>query len=226
MPKTMEQLEQDFKSFQEESKKKVDALEKTFEARLKAAEDKAQASDTAAVNAEKALLEFKEKAKKESEEAAKKLAEARREDIKAFVEKAVKEGRLLPAAKEFAIQLLGSMTSDVTVATFEEKDGSKKQHTQYSLMRALIEILPAHKGFTEHTVTGKKKVENPGAQTEKTFTTIKKSGENMEVEVDEQDLHEKAVAYQDEQRAQNKSVSYDEALIYVSRKEKTESASA
>lgn len=218
MPMTDAEIQAKFKSFEES----ISLAKKDFEVKLEAANtDAKQWKETAQKNAE-ALKEFEAKAKKSEEDRQKLVAENRKNEIKAFVDLMKKEGRIIPAQEEAVAKLMESMTSESTVHTFAAKDGSSVNHTQYSLMKQFISSLQPHKAFVSMTPAAGSvaRVVPSGQEEQQHFTEIKRGGAVITAQVDEFDMDVQAKSYISSQAALGKHVSYEDALIEISRQQK------
>lgn len=218
MPMTDAEITAKFKSFEDN----IGLMKKDFEMKLEAANtDAKQWKETAEKNAT-ALREFEAKAKKAEEDRVKLLAENRKVEIKSFVDLMKKEGRIIPAQEEVLTKLMESMTSESTVHTFEAKDGSKIAHTQYSLIKKFIESMNPHKAFVSMTPSGGSVTRVlPGEEAgEVHFTEIKRGGVKINAIVDEYDTDQLAKNFIDSQAKLGRKVSYEDALLEISRQQK------
>lgn len=216
MPMTDTEIQAKFKSFEDQ----VTQVKKDFEVKLEAANTNAkQWEETAKKNAE-SLKQFEAKAKEAEDARVKLMAENRKTEIKAFVAQAKKDGRIIPAHEEIVTKLLESMTSDAVVHTFAAKDGAQTSHTQYSLMKQLIMSLAPHKAFVSMTPAGGSVRITPEAQEETHMTEIHRGGQKVTAIVDEYETDQEAKNFIAEQAQLGRKVSYEEALIEVSRQQK------
>ena len=210
-----------FKTYEEQ----LEGIRKDFEVKLEAekAESK-QWKETAEKNA-MALKEFEAKAKKSEEDRVKVLAEARKTEIKIFVDTMKKSGQIIPAQEEALTKLMESMTSEVTVHTFTAKDGSSTAHTQYSLMKQFIESLPKHSAFVSMTSANGAVRTIPGAtDNEVHYTDIKRGGVIVTAQVDDYEMDQEAKKFIDSQAQIGRKVSYEDALVEISRRQKAAAA--
>lgn len=217
MPKTPEELEKMFSDLSERQSK----AEKDFELQLKSANQNAKEyKELAEKNAEE-LRKFQVEAEKRDKEHKANLAKSRETEISEFVESNVKAGRIIPALKEKVVAFMKSLTSDGEVLSFEEKDGSKRTHTQISLFKEIISklktIVPVASEYTRHDVTS---VETPDVETGETksehFMEVIHNGSKKQLPVQDFDLAEKAEQYIVDQRKQGREVGYEAALLAVS----------
>lgn len=216
---TEEEITRKFKSFEEQ----LGAMKKDFEVKLEAANtDAKQWKETAEKNAT-ALKQFEQKAKDAEEARLKLLAENRKAEIKSFVDQAKKEGRIIPAQEEALTKLMQSMTSEAVVHTFKAKDGAETSHTQYSLMKQFIASLAPHKAFVSILQPNGGQITrlNPtGADIEVHMTEIKRGGTVVSAVVDEYDTDLQANKFIADQAQLGRRVSYEDALIEISRQKK------
>lgn len=218
---TDQEITAKFKTYEDQ----IGGIKKDFEVKLEAekAESK-QWKETAEKNAV-ALKEFEAKAKKSEEDRTKALAEARKTEIKTFVDTMKKGGQIIPAQEEALTKLMESMTSETTVHTFEAKDGSKTAHTQYSLMKQFITSLPKHNAFVSMTpANGAVRVVPGAGEGEQHFTDIKRGGVIVTAQVDDYDMDQEAKKFIDSQAQIGRKVSYEDALVEISRRQKATQA--
>lgn len=219
---TIEELEKKMKALEVTFQEKIDLQAKSFQVKLDAAEKTAEQYKTVAQASEEKAKQFEEKAKKADEEKAKAFVEAKKAEIKAFFEQAKKDGKITPAMEEIAIQLAESMTSETIVATFEKGDGSKTTHTQLSLFKAFISSFGKTRMFQEHTNTSvpARQASPAGGRAEdgeEQFAEVIYGGVKKPMPLEDTELHERAVAFQDSERAAGRSVGYSDALIAASK---------
>jgi hypothetical protein len=215
------QIESKFKAYEDQ----LGGMKKDFEVKLEAEKADARQWKETAEKSAVALKEFEAKAKKSDEDRTKVLAEVRKTEIKSFVDTMKKSGQIIPAQEEALTKLMESMTSEVAVHTFEAKDGSKTAHTQYSLMKQFIESLPKHKAFVSMTpANGAVRVQVGQTDTEVHYTDIKRGGNIVTAQVDDFDMDVEAKIYIDSQAKVGRAVSYEDALVEISRRQKTAQA--
>lgn len=213
---TDKEIQDKFKVFEDQ----VSQVKKDFEVKLEAAnKDAQQWKETATKNAD-ALKQFEAKAKEAEEARVKLLAENRKADIKNFIDQVKKEGRIIPAQEEVVAKLLESMTSEATVHTFAGKDGASTSHTQYSLMKQFIMSMQTNKAFVSMTPSGAQVRLVPGVQEEVHMTEIKRGGTVVSAVVDEFDTDLRAKKFIESQAQLGRRVSYEEALLEISRQDK------
>ena len=208
---TIEELTKQFEALNTS----VSTMKKDFQLQLDSAKKDADSWKSVASQKEEELKQFKEKAELALKERDKAFAESRKQENLSFLESLKKSGKISPAMEDTAAKLMESMTSDVTIHTFEAKDGKKVNHTQLSLFKELLGSLTAAPIFRQMSKTAQIQKETPGSNNgeEKTFTTVKTKAGEVTYEVDGQDLHSAAIQYQEDQRKIGRTVSYAEALI-------------
>ena len=226
--KEMEQKLKDIQTKQEASEKsfqsKIDVATKDFELKLESAHKDATEWKTVAEQREEENRQFQEKLEDDKKASEKKFAESRKAEILQFVESSINDGRIIPAQKNNVIKLMESMTSDATVIEFSEKDGSKKSHTQLSLFRAFVSGMKTAVSYGEHLPMGDRPApltpdSGDGVQE---FVDIRSEGQTIRLPVEGADLAVKAFEYQKEQAKAGQTVSYEEALIALSPRIKTQ----
>ena len=221
MPMTDVEINAKFKTYEDQ----IGVIKNDFETKLKAANTAAESWKTTAEQNAKSLLEFEAKAKKSEEDRVKALAEARKVEIKAFIDTMKKGGQIIPAQDEALTKLMESMTSEATVHTFEAKDGSKTAHTQYSLMKQFITSLPKHSAFASMTpANGAVRVVPGQGDGEVHFTEIKRGGVMVTAQVDDYDMDQEAKKFIDSQAQIGRKISYEDALVEISRRQKATQA--
>lgn len=172
-------------SFSETDPGKESTTMKTAE-QLKADQDKL-AADRAAFEKEKA--EFAER----NQQLTAKEQEARRNEIAAFADTLIKNGKLLPAHKEGMVAFMATLSADQVV---EFGEGDKKQQPKsLDFLQGFLQSLPNQVEFAELGKGG----DAPPADKHEDF------GES--VDEDRLDLHRRAKHIQ-----KTESVSYSEAL--------------
>lgn len=224
---TLEELQKQFTAFQAQTESKLELQKKDFELKLDAAKkDAEQYKQIAETNAATAKA-FEEKAKAAEAEKAKAFAEAKKAEVKGYFESCVKAGSLTPAMRDIAVNLSESMTSETVVAKFEQKDGSSVSHTQFSLFKLFVSMIGKAKGFSIRETT-------PAADTKKvlpvngdeagheSFTEVIHGGVKKTLPTQDVDLAARAFQYQEDQAKLGSKVSYETALIHVSKEMKAE----
>ena len=210
---TLQELEKSFGELQSS----ISVLKKDFDLKLDAANKNAESWKAAAEQKQAELVKYQEDVKKANEDRDKALSEARVSEIKSFVEASVKEGKISPAAKDIVEKLMQSMTGDANIATFEQKDGKKVQHTQLSLFKEFIATMAKSPIFRQMSRSGEvQKSATPAGSEEQQFTEVISGGQKKILPADGQDLHLKAIELQEESRKIGKTLSYEDALIQAS----------
>jgi len=163
--------------------------------------------------AEKKQKDAEDKATKLSEAETDRAAQAKTADIATFCEKQKDAGKLLPAWEDMGLaafmETLSADTEGDTVLKFEEKKDGKTQEvsvSQLDFMKKFLEAIPEVVNFKEVAETAAK----PGAS---------KQYEGDEFDQDSVELHEKIVAFQEEQVKKGSPVSYEDAMIAVDKME-------
>lgn len=152
----MKDVEAKLKLFQDQlsaQKTQAEAIRKDFTLQLDTAKRDADSWKATAQKREQEIAQFKELAEKEKANSEKLAKESRKREISEFVDSAKKAGKIVPAQEEIVTKLMESLTSEDEVAKFKEKDGSTKNHTQFSLFKAFINSLNKRKEFSELTET-------------------------------------------------------------------------
>lgn len=215
-PTEIELLQSQFK----ELTSSVSTMKKDFELKLETAQKDAKEYKDLAYKREDELRKYKEESEKAAREKEAALAVAQATDIAQFVESKVKAGIIAPARKEAVTAFMKSLTSDTNVIEFSEKDGSKRSHSQLSLFKDLISsmkpVVPMNHEFTVQPGIVEE-VEENGESIEK-FMEVIEEGVKKKFPIKEEDLHNKAVDYQEQQRKLGFNVEYYDALIKVSPK--------
>lgn len=206
---TIEEMEKQLKSFQSD----LETTKKDFQIKLDASNKTAEEWKTVAFKKEEEMKQYKEQAEKAEKDKEKAFAENLKRENKLFLENLKKEGRITPALQVLAEKLMESMTSKETIATFEEKDGKKIDHTQLSLFKQMLSSMKKAPIYSSMSRTEDQKPEIPDADGETHFMEVSIGGKKQSLPVDGMELHNEALKYQDEQRAKGKTISYETALI-------------
>lgn len=222
---TLEELQKQMEGLKKTFDEKLDLQVKSFQVQLDGEKKQVEQWKTVAQAKEEEARVFAEKAKKADEEKAKAFAEAKKAEMKAFFEQAKKEGRITPALEEIAVKLAESMTSETVIATFEKNDGSKTTHTQMSLFKAFISGLGKTTMFREQSRTPQGVAPaTPGSANggdgAVEFAEVIYGGIKKQLPMDGNDLHARAVQFQDAERTAGRSTSYEQALIEVSKQDR------
>ena len=210
---TAQEVEGKLKEFQSNFDSKI----KEFEVRNEAANKRADEYKKIAEDKEAEVAKFKEVAQKAENEKKVALEESRKKDISSFVESEKKNARLTPAQAEIATKLMESMTSELEVATFKQKDGKSIVHTQISLMKEFISLLPVSNRFSEISRTFEKTPSIPNGTNEAQVyvEVVQKGSGRIKLPVKDADIAAKIFEYQEEKRKHGVSVSYEDAYIEV-----------
>ena len=207
---TVEELEKQLKSFQSD----FESTKKDFALKLESATKDAEQWKSIAAQKEADLKKFQADAEKAQAEAKKTFAESRAKENRLFLDGLKKEGKISPATETLAIKLMESMTQDAVIATFEQKDGKKVEHTQMSLFKEMLSGLAKSPIFREMSRQANARQSVPGEGEEKeAFADIKSAGSTKRLPLEGMETHLKALEYIEEQRKIGKTVSYEEALI-------------
>lgn len=196
----------------------VGVMKKDFELKLGAAKTEATEWKTVAEKKEAEAKQFKEAAEKAEQDKIKAYQESRIKEMKSFLEESVKTARITPASKVLAEKLMESMTSDATVHTFEDKDGKKTSHTQFSLFKEFVNSLAKSKVFSTLTPAVKQTAQSPIVEEgdkEIHFQEVKKDGATQNLIVDDYEIGVKALDYQAEMLKIGRKIDYADALIAV-----------
>lgn len=214
---TVQELEQQLKKFQDD----FDTTRKEFQLKLDNAEKDASKWKKISEDKESETRKFQEEAEKAKKERELALAEARKREVKDFFDRMKKEERITPAQEEMAARLAESMTSETEIATFGEKDGKKVSHTQLSLFKELVASMPKRPRTATLTPGGSFSPPTPEGTGEggTDYQEVWYGGQKVLAQVDDMDLHVKALEYQEAQRAKNVTVSYEDALIEAGRRQ-------
>lgn len=215
----VKELEQKFKDLSTQ----VDTMRKDYDLKLESATKDATQYKELAFKREEELRVFREKSEREKFEAEQRAKEAKKQEIKAFSEALVKEGRITPAQKELVGPLMESMTSDAEIHKFTEKDGAVKSHTQLSLFKAFLASLKKVMSFGEFTPSGKAEIVTPdhvGDESVQQFMDVKTEGSVKRMPVEDTDLAAKAFQYIEEQSKIGRRIDYYQALIELTPKTK------
>ena len=223
MAKTLEELEKMFTSEQEKSS----LFRKDMELKLESANKDVAQYKQLAEKREEELRVFKEQSEKDKKERETALAKARETEITVYAEDQVKQGRLLPAQKDSVIAFMKSLTSDTEVISFTEQEGSKRSHSQISLFKELFSKLgvqvPIKKEFTrsDRPMAQLPFAESkPLKQDDIEMVVLKEKGnETKKYPTAGAEFAAKIFEYQQDQQKLGKEVSYELAMIEVSRRE-------
>jgi len=171
------------------------------------------AANTKFAEAEKKQKDAEDKATKLSEAETERAAQAKTADIATFCEKQKEAGKLLPAWEEMGLdkfmETLSADTEGDAVLKFEEKKDGKTQEvtvSQLGFMKTFLEAIPEVVNFDEVAETAAK-------------SDAGKQYEGDEFDQDSVELHEKIVAFQEEQTKKGTPVSYEDAMIAVAKME-------
>ena len=217
MAKTVEELEKMFT----ETQSKVDLMKKDFELKLESANRDVKQFEELAKSREEELRKFKEQVTKAEKDKAEAVARSREADVKEYVESLVKAEMITPAQKDQVSEFMKSLDFEKEIASFSEKDGSKKSHNQTSLFKEIVSKISG----------GKKKVKlqdeiaiSSASETEeidgtshegKNFMKVRSEGVVRNIPVADEVYHIKALEYIEDQRKIGKMVSYGDAMIAV-----------
>lgn len=244
MPKTVEELEKMFS----ETQNQVSLMKKDFELKLESAEKAVNEYKEIAAKREDELRKFREESEKTERERKIALAQAREREVASYADQLVKEGKIVFAQKGKLISFLNFLDSEKEVAVFtDEKDGSKRSHTQLSLFKEFFATIKAvhptnrqefskgEKPMVVLPTDGKNADENATAFTEdmlpsnirnfkeeegQHFVEVKDKGEKVKVyPALGVDFAAKIYEYQQKYRESHggKEISYGDAMIVVSR---------
>lgn len=222
MPNDNQATVDDLKKQYSEMNARVSAMQKDFELKLESANRTADEWKKQAEKREEDLRSYQEKHEKEEKERLAAAAKAKESDILGFAESQIKAGKITPAVKDKIVAFMKSLNAESAVLEFTESDGSKRTHTQISLFREIIgnlkPIVPVGKEFTR---SGNQSVESPSDsetdQETEQFMEVHAPGGKKTLPVAEADLAAKAFEYQEKNK-----VSYEDALVAVSKLQKTE----
>lgn len=198
----------------------MDTMKKDFELKLESAQREADSWKANAQKREDEIKKYQEEATKAKKDAEEALAKSREQENKAFAERLKREGRITAAQEEQVIKLMESLISSDAVATFKEKDGSTRSHTQLSLFKQLLSSLPVRVNYSESTYGVPPAAETPeidgGEKAAQFMEVITKNGGKQTLPVQGVEIAEAAEKYMEEKRKAGIVVSYADALIAVS----------
>ena len=226
---TLEELTKQFTALKADTETKLETQKKEFELKLDAAKrDGEQWKSVAETNAAEAK-KFAAEAKKAEDERKATVAATKKVEMVAFIETAVKEGRLSPAMRDIAVKFAETLNTENEVAKFEQKDGSSIAHTQFSLFKMFVSMVGKAKTFAMRETTpraegGKTLPEETESAEVKEFTNVIYGGVKKLLPLQNVDLGVRAIEYQDTQAKLGRKVDYADALIHVSRIMKQEAA--
>lgn len=212
---TIEELQKQFETLTGS----VDVMKKEFTVKIDAANKNAEEWKKVAESSAAEVKKLQEEAKKAEEGRVKALSEARKAEVKAFIEAAKKDGRITPAQEELIVKLAESLTSENVVATFEDKDGKKIQHTQISLFKEILGALPKAGRMRQLTPSGTGAPAAPGegegaAETATMFV----DGKRQTVILDDTALDAETKKVIAEYRERKENISYGEAMIIAEKR--------
>lgn len=225
--KTIEQLEQEFKAFTDQTKTQLETQKKEFGLQIESAKKDADQWKTVAEAALETSKKFEAQAKKAEEDKKAALSASKKAELLAFFEQSVKDGRLTPAMRDIAVKFAESLNHEAEVVKFEQKDGSSVSHTQFSLFKVFVGMIGKAKAFSleQRTPRSGSQKELPAAvasedNEHQEFAEVIHGGTKKTLPTQDADLAAKAFEYQDEQSKLGRSVSYGDALIHISKEMK------
>ncbi len=127
--------------------------------------------------------------------------ENRLKDFKAYTERLIKKGQLLPAQEDVAISLL-ELGHSFGVTKFAEQ-GKMQDILGVDLVKKLLESYPEHQLYSE--------------QVKATGNTSANEFEGLPVAPDALDLYTKVINYQEEMRKNGKEIGFKEALRLITK---------
>ena len=196
---------------------KVDAMKKDYDLKLDSANKEAQSWKKVAEQKQDEIASFKESTEKEIKDREKQFAEMRAAENLKFAEELVAKDVLTPALKDTAVRLMSAMTSEKESISYQEKDGKKVSHTMLSLFKEFISALPKGNRLKAITNRTAPKVEIPSEAKTGTedlrYMEVHRGGKKEMLPVEGDDLHSRALEFQQEQKKIGRVVSYGDALI-------------